>query len=218
MNSLRFNKLRLNGPDGIGLRADVFSRDGVWLRRRGRSLDAGGLRSAVRVKRSSRRQASGFSLLEVILSIVILAGCLAVLGELVRVGARSSRSARDLTTAQLLCETMMAEIDAGITPPTANDGVVEHFDGSLWAFTVVSEQVDQEGLLEVIVQVQQEMSAAAQPVSCTLTRWFVDPQLVLDLAAVDQEMAAAQAEQSTAGDSSSGAAEDSSAAGAGGGR
>ena len=78
-----------------------------------------------------------------------------------------------------------------------------------------SEQIDQEGLLEVIVQVQQEMRLrAAQPslslMVIQLTRegsWNSAVSAVGFGELVDQEMAAAQAEQSAAAmNSSSGSA------------
>src|SRR5687767_4481064 len=55
----------------------------------------------------------GLSLLEVILSIAILGGALATIGELVRIGARNAAIARDLTTAQIYCETKMSEAAVG---------------------------------------------------------------------------------------------------------
>src|SRR5687767_7391349 len=62
--------------------------------------------------RSSRRPASraAFSLLEVILALTILVGAIVVLGELVRLGTMTAAGARDLTQAQLLCESKMSEI------------------------------------------------------------------------------------------------------------
>ena len=63
--------------------------------------------------RSHRRHRRAFSLLEVILALAILIGALAVIGELVRSGLRNAQVARDLSQAQLLCETRLAEIHAG---------------------------------------------------------------------------------------------------------
>jgi hypothetical protein len=57
------------------------------------------------------------SLLEVILAIAILGGSLAVIGQLINIGARNAISARDLTTAQLYCESKLAEVSAGIELP-----------------------------------------------------------------------------------------------------
>jgi general secretion pathway protein I len=61
-------------------------------------------------------KSGGFSLLEVILALAILTGAVAVLGEIVRLGIRNAQVARDTTQAQLLCESKLAEITAGIIP------------------------------------------------------------------------------------------------------
>ena len=56
----------------------------------------------------------GLTLLEVLLALAILGGALAVIGELSRIAARNAEQARDLSTAQRLCENKMAEIAAEI--------------------------------------------------------------------------------------------------------
>ena len=63
----------------------------------------------------SQRHATrtGLSLLEVMLALAILGGALAAIGELMRIGARNAEKARDLTTAQMICESTMAEIQLG---------------------------------------------------------------------------------------------------------
>ena len=63
------------------------------------------------------RTTRGFSLLEVILALGILVGAMAVLGELARHGLDSARIARDSAMAQLLCESKLSEITAGLIRP-----------------------------------------------------------------------------------------------------
>ena len=58
---------------------------------------------------SSCQVRRGLSLLEVMLAIAILGGSIAVIGELIRVGTISAAKTRDLTTAQILCESTLAE-------------------------------------------------------------------------------------------------------------
>ena len=62
------------------------------------------------------RRRGGFSLLEVILALAILVAALAVLGELVRSGVRNAQMARDLSRAQVLCESKLGEVFAGAIP------------------------------------------------------------------------------------------------------
>ncbi|MCU0958597.1 MAG: prepilin-type cleavage/methylation domain-containing protein [Pirellulaceae bacterium] len=131
------------------------------------------------------------TLLEVILAIAILGGSLAVLGELVRVGTRSARAARVLSTAQLLAESLVAQLTAGITLAEPTSGIIEQFGGLRWQYVVQIEQVDQEGLLAVAVTVQEDVDPAQPAVSYMLVRWMIDPQTELDLEAAAAEAAAA---------------------------
>lgn len=131
------------------------------------------------------------TLLEVILAIAILGGSLAVLGELVRVGTRAARSAQALSTAQLLADSLAAEITAGISPPQAAQGVVQDYGGMRWAYVVQIEQVDQQGMLAVAITVHEDVDLQQQPVSFSLVRWMIDPQTELELEAAAAEVGAA---------------------------
>ena len=62
------------------------------------------------------RDRRGFSLLEVLLASSILLGCVIVLGHLAYLGRRNARAALDSSTAQILCESKMGELLAGIAP------------------------------------------------------------------------------------------------------
>jgi type II secretion system protein I len=161
-----------------------------------------------RAARGDRRSVrAGMTLLEVILAIAILGGSMAVLGELVRIGTRSARAARMSTTAQLLAESLLTEISLSTTSPTSTNGMIDDYAGEAWQYTTQVEQVDQQGLLAIAVTVQENKDLAEQPVSYTLMRWIIDPQVILDI----EEAAAAASEASSGAASSSGT--DSSASG-----
>jgi Tfp pilus assembly protein PilV len=72
-----------------------------------------------RRKSTSRTARRGLSLMEAMLSLAILGGALAAIGELIRLGARAAEEARDLTKAQLIGDSIMGEVVAGIANPTA---------------------------------------------------------------------------------------------------
>ena len=63
-----------------------------------------------------------FSLLEVILALAILAGAVAVFSELSRGALENAGTARDLARAELLCESKLAEIAAGLIWRFVYDG------------------------------------------------------------------------------------------------
>jgi type II secretion system protein I len=125
-----------------------------------------------------RHRKSGLSLLEVILAIAILAGCIAVIGELVRLGSRQAEEARELTTAQLLCESKIAEIAAGVIPAEAASSVAFENDPR-WLYSIAINSLDQEDLLDVRVTVEQSEPTRQQPLSFTLVCWMLDPSLAL---------------------------------------
>ena len=120
----------------------------------------------------------GFSLLEVILALAILGGGLAVLGELARLGLRNAQIARETAQAQLLCESKLAEITAGITPLQGVSGV--EFEEPLgngtmkWLYSIDVQQTDCEGMSAVRVTVVQDLPEEKRPVDFSLVRWMQD--------------------------------------------
>jgi len=143
-----------------------------------------GIRAARPTPSTRRSDHPGFSLLEVILALAILAGAVAVLGEIARHGIESTRIARDLTYAQLLCESKMAEIVAGIQLPDPVDRArIENIDDPTqlnWVYSVEAETTEIEGLLAVRVTVTQDMPEESRPVRCALVRWMSDPNAESD--------------------------------------
>jgi type II secretion system protein I len=150
--------------------------------------------------RSCYHRRAGLTLLEVMLAIAIFGMSLAAIGELIRIGATNAAAARDLTEAQRLCNNVMAEIGAGITPPeAASDTPVEGAEG--WLSTVESQPLEeQEGMLRVSVTVQQDPAHNAKPTKFTLVRWMTDP------AAIEAAKAEAAAAAATTNSSSTPAA------------
>jgi len=124
-------------------------------------------------------------LLEVILALAILAGALAILGEVSRLALQNASAARDLARAQLLAESKLAEILAGITSPdpvenTPFDSSGNSLDPSepAWLYSISSESTDEEGLISVRVTVTRDIPAGQHPVKFSLVRWLPDPNYV----------------------------------------
>ena len=126
---------------------------------------------------------AGFSLLEVILALSILAGSIAVLGEASRLALKNAEVARDLAHAQLLCESKLTEIVTGITPaetvgntpfdPTTTASI--DASGPSWLYSIETQETDEEGLVSVRVTVTRDLPASKHPVSFSLVRWIPDP-------------------------------------------
>jgi len=122
---------------------------------------------------------AGFSLLEVILALTILAGAVAVLGEVARHGLETARIARDLTYAELLCESKMAEITSGMTSPDPVDRAaaeaVSNTTRLSWVYSIETEATEIEGLLAVRVTVEPDQPDEKRPIRCSMVRWIQDP-------------------------------------------
>lgn len=139
----------------------------------------------------------GFSLLEVILALAILTGAMVVLGELVRTGLRNAQLARDLSQAQLLCQSKLDEIEAGVTPPQPV-GQTAIPDQPGWYYSIEPAAAGGSGgnsaaggfggggfggssgggLLMFTVTVEQSADEYRQPVKFSITGWLRDPRQV----------------------------------------
>ena len=127
--------------------------------------------------RNSCQQCSrpGFSLLEVLLSIAILGGAMAVIGQLVNIGYRSAVEARIRSDANILVDGKMAEVSAGIIElQSVSASVID--ENPDWMFSVDVQDSGQLGLLMVVVTVEQTPNSAANPVSMSVVRFMPDPE------------------------------------------
>ena len=130
-------------------------------------------RPILRARRPSRR---GLSLLEVILALTILALALTVLGDLVSLGTRSAASARDLTRAQLLCESKLAELTSGVVAIAPLQQVELEMDPD-WLYTVDVQPVASSGLVALTITVEQHVESRRHAAMYSLTRWIPDPDI-----------------------------------------
>jgi len=125
------------------------------------------------------RRSAGFSLLEVILALAILAGAIAVLSEVSRLGMDNARISRDLTHAQLLCESRMAELVTGLEPLEAQQsvplGTTDDAAEADWLCSVEVNPTADDGLFEVRVTVSKDSALERRPVEFSLVRWIYSP-------------------------------------------
>ena len=139
---------------------------------------------------------SGLTLLEVMIALAILGTSLAAIGELIRIGADAADRATELTTAQFLCDTKLAEIKSGITPALSVGPVpFEVFETEEpWEYMVLVDSTNvQEGLILVEVTVSQIRTDGRQPVMVTLTTWMIDRDLENEADALESDAAAEEA-------------------------
>lgn len=118
----------------------------------------------------------GFSLLEVVLALAILAGAVAIIGELVRMGSRNAATARDSTQAQLLCEGLLEQVVAGYLPLTSVSNAT--CEGTTdWTYSIAVEPTVDTGVMSVTVTVRQATDAESPP-EFQLVQWLRDPDQI----------------------------------------
>jgi type II secretion system protein I len=130
------------------------------------------------MRATGKKQPRGFTLLEVILALAILAMSMGAIGGLMGMASRNGKSAVRLTEAQLLCESKMAEITAGLAPLVpVQDAPHETDDG--WLYSVQIEPLEDGVLLAVRVTVAEDLPPERQPTEFSLFAWMHDPGLEL---------------------------------------
>lgn len=121
-----------------------------------------------------RRNRNGLSLLEVLLSIAILGGAMVMIGQLYHLGYRSAIQARLRNDANIIADSKMAELAAGVLPlESAGNAAVEEFPG--WSYSVNLENSLQMGLFLVTVSVNFSDETANNPVGISIKRFIPDP-------------------------------------------
>lgn len=135
---------------------------------------------SARPKRPShvRTSGRGFTLLEVLLALAIIGFALAMVGELVRLGARCAAESEQLSRAHLLAESLLSEITAGVTTPASVNQVSSPTDPD-FLYSVTIDRPDQQGLIAVTVVVESLEFDPNRRLTYRLTGWIVDPGLEL---------------------------------------
>jgi type II secretion system protein I len=141
---------------------------------------------------------AGFTLLEIILSLAILAGALVALGEVMRLADQNANNARDETTAEILASGVMDELLSGARElQTANQQNFEYEMDPPWVFSVLMESTSFNQMLRVGVRVEQPIESEKEPVHYELYRWIVNPDYVAQIEEQEAQIAADAAAAAT---------------------
>ncbi len=148
----------------------------------------------MRIFLTTPRETRAFTLLEVILALAILAGAVAVLGEVMRAAGRNAADAQAETRAQLLACSLMDEMVTGVLEPTEQSQVaLDVNDVVPWVYSVSFGTTSIEGLMAVELVVEQDLEAQFNPVRYRLVRWLPS----VTEAAEEDEEEAEEAEESS---------------------
>ncbi|MDR2344692.1 MAG: hypothetical protein LBE18_01360 [Planctomycetaceae bacterium] len=144
----------------------------------------------------------GLTIVEVMISLVLLGSCLAIINEMGRIAFRNAIESRDTTQAELLAENILARVRLGIIEmksvtdiPLTNQtsssnssysdkiedtAVINEGNANdvLWLYSIdVNNVEDTENLIELGITVTQNPDRTRNPIRCYLVRWiFVESE------------------------------------------
>ena len=156
---------------------------------------------------------AGFTLIEVILSLIILGAAAATLAEIMSLANRGAADARAETQAELLAESVMDELASGYAkmasvtrqPIAATDPETVETDGP-WVYSVEVGTSTIIGIVPVEVGVEQDLEPQFTPVKYKLVRWFADITPPAWAATGSSAAGSSSSTSGTAGGAGSGAA------------
>lgn len=131
------------------------------------------------------------TILEIIVALLILGGCVAALGELSRNAFRNAKESKDMVQAELLAESILAKVrleiidmesafDVPVSDLAARNDEIEDTNvlsaagngDPLWFYSLEVNEIDDYGLVELAVTVRQNLPEENRPVVCRLVRWL----------------------------------------------
>jgi type II secretion system protein I len=122
---------------------------------------------------------SGFTLLEIILALAILAGSLAALGEVMRSAGQNAAMTESETQAQILAASVMDELASGARQLSAvNQSPLDSSSNPPWIYSIAMEDTGHQELVAVRVSIAQQLDARLQPARFELVRWMANPNYV----------------------------------------
>jgi type II secretion system protein I len=121
----------------------------------------------------------GFSLLEVLLALAILAGSIAALGEVMRLGDQNAALARDESQAEMLAGSVVSELLSGARQVRAvSSATFNRTADPAWTYSITVVSTNYNELVSVRVSVVQQLAAELHPAHCDLVRWMPNPDYV----------------------------------------
>ncbi|QDU55445.1 type IV pilus modification PilV family protein [Aeoliella mucimassa] len=145
---------------------------------------------------------NGFTLIEVILALAILAISLTMISKLVETSFDNANNASDRLEARMVAQSIIDQIKCGALEPENLGPIQLNADEALaaWYTQVVVEPVNTDaGSIDMLLQVRVYVSRDAdfnQP-ACELVRWFQSPAFKEELALMESAAATSASSSST---------------------
>jgi general secretion pathway protein I len=120
--------------------------------------------------------ASGFTLLEIILALAILAGALTALGEVMRLADQSASLTEGESQAQILAASVMDELLSGARQlDTVSQATLVSDADPPWLYSIDTEPTNLDAIISVRVTIEQQLNPRLQPARFDLTRYMPNP-------------------------------------------
>jgi general secretion pathway protein I len=128
---------------------------------------------------------AGISLMEVVLALAILGIASAYLAQAMQIAAQNAIRAQRLTQAELVAESVMNQVIAGVIPAQAANWspYTSTSTSSNWNYSLAIVATEIQGTMGIQVAVQERVDGVVpdlQPADLVTTRWIIDPALGLD--------------------------------------
>lgn len=161
-----------------------------------------------------RSKRDGLSLLEVVLSLAILAMSVALLSQITKQATDNGMMAQRLAIAQMLCESKMSEVLVGAIPVQGNtwSPITDAGVRGNWYYQIETVTAERKDMVGVRLSVTDQPNTTTEnPELFFIVRWMIDPNLGMDLAPQPNEAGAAAG--TTSGGATSGGGTGGSASG-----
>jgi prepilin-type N-terminal cleavage/methylation domain-containing protein len=133
---------------------------------------------------------SGFSLLEILLSLAIFGGAMVVLSSLLDTGSLAAIEARDLSKAQMLCEAKLEEslLQNAVPISVPPSPLATNLLNQVWSYAIDVQPASSQGLYSIKVTVRAAAPGmeTGKEASYSLVRWMIDPMLESELQSTQQ--------------------------------
>jgi prepilin-type N-terminal cleavage/methylation domain-containing protein len=130
-------------------------------------------------RQSPGQRTAGFTLLEIILALAILAGSLAALGEVMRLADQTASLTEGESQAQILAASVMDELLSGARQLSAvsQAPLVQDSDPP-WVYSIDTESTNLDQIVSVRVLVEQQLDPRLQPARFEIDRYMPNPDYV----------------------------------------
>ena len=142
-------------------------------------------KSAARGSRKLR--GLGLSLLEVVLALSVLGVSAAIMAQAMQLAVRNALRAQNLAHAELVAESVMSQVVAGILPAQATTWAPYYSTSTLatpdssWVYMITIVPAEIQGMMGIQIGVRDSSQPSVdQRPDYVVTQWIIDPSLGLD--------------------------------------